>query len=89
MISLSPVAALGYRVSYLSEPGRIVLDFYDRAKSQDAGFLPLVRPVRTVAIDPGHGGRSFGSSKDGGHAGEGSCDGRGVKVEKCIDGERV
>ncbi len=63
VISLSPVAALGYRVSYLSEPGRIVLDFYDRAKSQDAGFLPLVRPVRTVAIDPGHGGRSFGSSK--------------------------
>ncbi|MGC2423490.1 MAG: N-acetylmuramoyl-L-alanine amidase [Nitrospirota bacterium] len=63
VISLSPVAALGYRVSYLSEPGRIVLDFYDKGKSQDAGFLPLVRPVRTVAIDPGHGGRSFGSSK--------------------------
>lgn len=63
LISLSPVAALGYRVSYLSEPGRIVLDFYDRDKVRDVGFLPIVRPVRTVAIDPGHGGRSFGSSK--------------------------
>jgi N-acetylmuramoyl-L-alanine amidase len=63
VISLTSVAALGYRVSYLSEPGRIVLDFYDRAKSQAAGFLPLIRPVRTVAIDPGHGGRAFGSSK--------------------------
>jgi N-acetylmuramoyl-L-alanine amidase len=63
VINLSPLAALGYRVSYLSEPGRIALDFYDKGKSRDAGFLPIVRPVRTVAIDPGHGGRSFGSSK--------------------------
>ncbi|MHB8174573.1 MAG: N-acetylmuramoyl-L-alanine amidase family protein, partial [Nitrospirota bacterium] len=66
VIRLSPMAAPGYRVSYLNEPNRIVLDFYDSGKSHDAGFLPLVRPVRTVAIDPGHGGRFFGSFRMGG-----------------------
>ena len=66
IITLSSAAASGYRVSYLSEPNRIVLDFYGSDKNQDAGFLRLIRPVRTVAIDPGHGGRFFGSFRTGG-----------------------
>ena len=66
IITLSSAAAPGYRVSYLSEPNRIVLDFYGSDRNQDAGFLRLIRPVRTVAIDPGHGGRFFGSFQTGG-----------------------
>ncbi len=66
VISLSSAAAPGYRVSYLSEPNRIALDFYSSDKSRDTGFMQLVRPVRTVAIDPGHGGRFFGSFRMGG-----------------------
>ena len=66
VVTLSSAAAPGYRVSYLNEPNRIALDFYDSGKSGKAGFMPIVRPVRTVAIDPGHGGRFFGSSPIGG-----------------------
>ena len=51
--------AQGIRASYLKQPERIVIDVYKNAKPGSA--LPIVRPVRTVALDPGHGGRSVGS----------------------------
>jgi N-acetylmuramoyl-L-alanine amidase len=52
--------------SYLSEPYRLVLDI--RKKTRVEGFLPYGRPVRTIAIDPGHGGRNAGRGAQGGRA---------------------
>lgn len=52
--------------SYLSEPYRLVLDI--RKKARVEGYLPYGRPVRTIAIDPGHGGRNTGSGARGGRA---------------------
>jgi len=49
--------------SYLSEPYRLVLDI--RKKTSVEGYLPYGRPVRTVAIDPGHGGRNAGRGAQG------------------------
>ena len=62
------VASLGQGVdgvmqSYLTEPYRLVLDI--RKKARVEGYLPYGRPVRTIAIDPGHGGRDFGSGANG------------------------
>lgn len=49
--------AQGIRVSYLKQPERIVIDVY-----KNGGPAPgLGRPVRTVALDPGHGGQNAGS----------------------------
>ncbi len=56
--------ALGCRASYLSEPELLVLDVYRKTAAQ--GALPQGRPVRTIALDPGHGGRSKGASGPGG-----------------------
>jgi N-acetylmuramoyl-L-alanine amidase len=50
--------------SYLTEPYRLVLDI--RKKTRAEGFLPYGRPVRTIAIDPGHGGRNAGRGAHGG-----------------------
>jgi len=60
VVKLDP-AIRTIKASYLSMPYRIVLDFYRSAKAGDAGFLPVDRPVRTIALDPGHGGREKGS----------------------------
>jgi len=49
--------------SYLTEPYRLVLDIRKKTKSE--GFLPYGRLVRTIAIDPGHGGRNAGRGAQG------------------------
>jgi N-acetylmuramoyl-L-alanine amidase len=51
---------LGVKASYLSEPDRIVLDLFRNVKAGE-NFFPPGRPVRTIALDPGHGGHTAGS----------------------------
>ena len=48
------------RDSRLTDPPRIILDVY--AKAAPAPYMPFNRPVKTVALDPGHGGRSGGAA---------------------------
>ena len=48
--------AQGFRASYLKHPERIVIDIYKNGGASQG----LGRPVRTVALDPGHGGPSAG-----------------------------
>jgi len=55
--------ASGCRVSFLSDPARLVLDIYK--KTRPASFMPPGRPVKTVVLDPGHGGKSNGTGKPG------------------------
>jgi N-acetylmuramoyl-L-alanine amidase len=55
--------ALGFRVSYLYRPNRLVLDIY--RQTQYRPFMPVNRDVKTIAIDPGHGGTSLGAVGEG------------------------
>jgi len=50
----------GVRVSKLSDPARLVLDVFRKTESAPAS--PAARLVRTVVIDPGHGGKTTGAS---------------------------
>ncbi|MBI5696846.1 MAG: N-acetylmuramoyl-L-alanine amidase [Nitrospirae bacterium] len=56
----------GVRASRLTSPDTLVLDIY--AKSGPKPFLPYGRTVRTVAIDPGHGGAAVKPDGTGGMA---------------------
>jgi N-acetylmuramoyl-L-alanine amidase len=56
----------GVRLSYLTEPYRLALDISKKAGVE--GYLVYGRQVKTVAIDPGHGGRNSGSGARGGRA---------------------
>ncbi len=56
--------AVGCKVSRLSDPPRLVLDIYK--KTGAAQSMPSGRAVKTIALDPGHGGRSNGSGRPGG-----------------------
>ncbi len=50
--------ALGLRVSYLTAPNRLVIDIYKQADVKS--FMRVNREIKTVAIDPGHGGTDLG-----------------------------
>jgi len=56
-------ASAGLRISYLAGPYRLVLDIYKKTK--DEPLMAYSRRVRTVAIDPGHGGRQAGAGAGG------------------------
>jgi N-acetylmuramoyl-L-alanine amidase len=49
------------RVFYLPEPFRIVVDVSSRARPTGGPLPPGPRPVKRVAIDPGHGGDDAGA----------------------------
>jgi len=51
--------AIGFRVSYLYGPSRLVIDVYRETDIQP--FMSLSRRVGTVVIDPGHGGDRAGA----------------------------
>lgn len=51
---------MGIKASYLSAPDRIALDLFRNVKAGEY-YFPPGRPVKTIALDPGHGGRSVGS----------------------------
>jgi len=53
--------ALGFRVSYLHGPARLVIDIY--RDSDIKPFMPISRRVNTIVIDPGHGGEQSGASR--------------------------
>jgi N-acetylmuramoyl-L-alanine amidase len=50
--------ALGFRVSYLERPDRLVIDIY--RSSEFEPIMPISRKVDTIVIDPGHGGARLG-----------------------------
>jgi len=54
--------AIGFRVSYLHGPDRLVIDVYREPKTPP--FMSISRRVNTIVIDPGHGG-----DRPGAHAG--------------------
>jgi len=51
--------ALGFRVSYLYNPNRLVLDIYRQTPYRP--YRPVNRDIKTIALDPGHGGNSLGA----------------------------
>jgi N-acetylmuramoyl-L-alanine amidase len=61
-----------HRILTLTHPDRLVIDVYgarhgDGGTSRDAPSLPpMLRPVQTVVLDPGHGGRDPGATGVGG-----------------------
>lgn len=57
-----------HRLFFLSDPYRIVVDF-ERDASRSAGAVDAVdrRPVRTILLDPGHGGDDYGARHAGLH----------------------
>ena len=57
-------AATSVKYTLLADPGRIVIDVF--RKTQSVPFMSPGRKVTTVAIDPGHGGRSAGAVTEDG-----------------------
>jgi N-acetylmuramoyl-L-alanine amidase len=55
--------AVGCKVSRLSDPPRLAIDVYRKTAASHS--MPAGRAVRTIALDPGHGGRSEGSGRPG------------------------
>lgn len=53
----------GVRLTYLTEPYRLVIDISKKTRVE--GYLAYGRPVMTIAIDAGHGGRNAGIGANG------------------------
>lgn len=78
-------SALGYRVSYLGEPNRLVLDIYRPQKVRP--FLQPGRGVKKVALDPGHGGMHLGAVGPDGMNEADSAYSLALKLQAILDGD--